>query len=91
MPARNCHFDRPSITNLSGWVKLVASSLICDLQLQPLGTLSIRWNGTPAAGIALNVNSIYTFQSVDLSKLEISTTSGSAVACVIIGQAPAGG
>lgn len=89
MAGANVYLNRISITSINGWVKLANSRMICDAQIQPLSsTFSIRWNG--GTSITLNANTVYYFKRVDLSELEVSTTSGTAVVCLVIGQAPGG-
>jgi hypothetical protein len=76
---------RITISSGDGWVKLSSTSVIANIVLRFSSTnFSIRIDGGTA--VALNVANVdFEFQGVDLSRIEISTASGTPD-CYIVGN-----
>lgn len=79
-------FIRKSITVANGWVKLSDEPLIGNFTLRLASTLFvIRVDG--GTGVALNVsNTNFELAGVDLSRIELSTSSGVAVDAYVVGN-----
>jgi len=86
---RNLFLKRLNLVAPDGWRSIIDTPLICDAILQPAANnMYIRWKGQPEYGILLVANTQYLLRRIDLSAIEVSTTSASPAGFVVIAQAP---
>lgn len=84
------HLQRIGIVSGNGWVALASSELMGDFRVTAQGSaVSIRLDGA-GPGIVMTANQAMDFRSIDLSRLSISTTSGTMVFVIITGNTPPG-
>ena len=86
---RNVFLVRLNLVATDGWKYVTNTPLICDAILQPAApNMYIRWKGQPVNGILLVANTQYLLRRIDLSTIEVSTTSAGPAGFIVIAQAP---
>lgn len=70
-------FDRVSIVSADGWVPLATEPTVLTGMLDiSSNTISFRTVGDSGSGTTYRTNQMYPIDNVDISKIEVSTSSG---------------
>lgn len=79
-------FDKVSIDSGDGWVPLSDEPVVVTGVLDvSSSTISFRIAGDAGSGISFRTNQMYPIENVDLSQIEVSTSSGVTVTVAIWG------